>query len=74
MFHGFCKLKIPLATLFSCQKTAKVLWTFFDCVGGNPMPSSVWYLQWRVELSPSVLYSVLRVTSSSFVFSDVLFL
>ena len=32
----------------------------------SPILSSVWYLQWRVQLSPSVFYSVLHATSWTF--------
>ena len=32
-----------------------------------PLPSSVWYLKWRVQLSPGVFYIVLSATSWPFV-------
>ena len=49
MFHSFYKLKLPVAKLFLSQKSAKIL---FYHMSTSPLPSSVWYLQWRVQLSP----------------------
>ena len=40
--------------------------TLFYCMTTSPLPSSVWYLQWRIKLSPNVFYSVLNATSWPF--------
>ena len=41
----------------------KSFMTLFYHMCASTMPSSVWYIQWRVQLSPSVFYSVLSATS-----------
>ena len=37
--------------------------TLIYCMSTSPVPSSVWYLQWRVHPSSGVFYSVFIVTS-----------
>ena len=62
-FSYLYKLQISLAKLFLSYKSAKSFVTVFYLMTTSPLPGSVWYLQWRVQLSPSVLYSVLSVIS-----------
>ena len=40
--------------------------TLFYYMTTSPLPSSVWYLQWKVQLSPRVFYSVLSAASWPF--------
>ena len=47
-------------------EVCKCLVILFYHMTPSPMPSSIWYLQWRVQLSPSVFDSVLSATSWPF--------
>ena len=52
--------------VISSYRSSHSFVTLFYHVTTSPLPSSVWYLQWRVQLSPSVFYSVYSVTGWPF--------
>ena len=61
-FIAFMSWKFLWPTYFQIRSLQSFV-TFFDCMSASPMSSSVWYLQWSIQLCPSVFYSVLGVTS-----------
>ena len=59
--------------IFKLQ-VSKIFVTLFHCMTVSPLPSSVWYLQWRVKLCPSVFHGGLSDKADILLVFHVLFL
>ena len=74
-FIAFISWKFLWPSYFPSQKSAKVFVSLFYHMTTSPLPSSVWKLQWRVQLSPNVFYSVIKCYKLTFcLYFYVLFL
>ena len=66
VFHSSLQTENYFGQVIFKPEVCKSFVTLFYHMSICPLPSSVWYLQWRVQLSPSVIYSVLSATSWPF--------